>query len=126
MARTEQRSAIAEGTGYGGKRWVCLWGRDGLRGCRALELLPLGDGFAFDIVFADGAAQESLNEVDERGAKNSCRRGDEGGMLSGRDGGSVSEDDLTATPRVGLAWAMARRPSKAAPVAHGRGGGAER
>ena len=30
-----------------------------------LELLHLGDSFAFDIVFADGAAQESLNEVDK-------------------------------------------------------------
>ena len=37
--------------------------RDGDAG--ALEFLHLGSGLAFDVVFADGAAQQSLNEVYE-------------------------------------------------------------
>src|SRR5258708_27474745 len=86
------------GTGHGGEEvgvFVVVEMGDGDAG--ALELLHLGHGFAFDIVFADGAAQESLKEVDERGAKVLAVGADEGGDASGgRDGGSVSEDDVTA------------------------------
>ena len=31
----------------------------------ALELLDLGEGFTADVLFADFAAQQSLNEVEE-------------------------------------------------------------
>ena len=34
-----------------------------------LELLYLREGFALDVLFADPAAQEGLNKIDERGPK---------------------------------------------------------
>ncbi len=40
-----------------------------------LELLDLGECFAFDVVFADLAAQEGVNEVDAVRGGRSCRRG---------------------------------------------------
>ena len=62
-----------------------------------LELLHLGDGFAFDVLFADCAAQESLDEVDERWAKVFAVGADEAGDRLGRgDRSSVGEDDVTA------------------------------
>ena len=70
-----------------------------------LKLLHLGDGLAFYIVFADGAAQESLNEIDERGAKVSAVGADErGDAFRGRDGSSVGKDDVAAhaESRVGM------------------------
>jgi len=58
------------GTGYGGEEVVCLWVS------RWVTWMPARTGaFApgrrlrVRFVFADGAAQESLNEVDEEGRK---------------------------------------------------------
>ncbi len=70
-----------------------------------LELLDLGDGLAFDIVCTDGAAQESLNEVDERRAKVLAVAADErGNAFRGRDGSPVGKDDVAADAesRVGM------------------------
>src|SRR5712691_5779227 len=70
-----------------------------------LKLLHLGDSFAFDIVFTDGAAQESLNEVDERGAKVLAVAADErGNAFGGRDGSPVGKDDVAAhaESRIGM------------------------
>jgi hypothetical protein len=87
-----------KGTGYGGEEVGVLVGVEmGDVDAGALELLNLSDGFAFDIVFADGAAEKGLDEVDEGGAKVFAIGADEGGDgFRGRDGGSVSEDDVTA------------------------------
>ncbi len=68
-----------------------------------LELLHLGGGFAFDVVFADSAAQERLDEVDERGAKVFAVGADErGDAFRGRDGSSVGEDDVAADAESGV------------------------
>src|SRR5437899_3224204 len=62
-----------------------------------LELLHLGYGFAFDVVFTDCAAQEGLNEIDERGAEVFAVGADEGGDgFRGRGGSSVGEEDVAA------------------------------
>jgi hypothetical protein len=64
---------------------------------RELKLLDLGAGFAFNIVFANFAAQESLNEIDQRGAKGFAVGADErGNALGRRDGDAVGEHDVTA------------------------------
>lgn len=63
----------------------------------ALQLLNLGECFAFNLVFADNATQESLYEVEERrpegfaiGAK---QRGDAAGFRNRR---AVGEDNMAA------------------------------
>ena len=62
-----------------------------------LKLLDLGAGFAFNVVFANFAAQESLNEIDERGTKGFAVGADErGNAFRSRDGDPVGENDVTA------------------------------
>ena len=69
----------------------------------ALELLDLGEGFALDVVFADGAAEESLNEVDERGAKVLAVGAEERGDAFGGETGVPSVRTMwQPTPRVGM------------------------
>ena len=71
----------------------------------ALELLYLGEGFALDVVFADLAAKERLDEVDEGGTKGLAVGAEEGGdALGRRDGDAVGEDDVAADAegRVGV------------------------
>jgi hypothetical protein len=87
-----------ERTGDGGEEMRVLVGvevRD--VDARALELLHLGDGLAFDIVFADGAAEEGLNEVEKRGAKAFAVGAEErGDGLRRRGGNPVGKDDVAA------------------------------
>ena len=69
----------------------------------ALEFLDLGEGFAFDVFFADDAAEESLEEVDERGAEVFAVGADEGGdAFGGRDGDAIGEDDVAAYAECGV------------------------
>ena len=101
----EQRSAsVKERTGYGGEEvrvFVGVEVGDGDAG--ALELLHLGEGLALDVVFADGAAQERLNEVDERGAKALAIGAEERGDAVGRrDGDAVGKDDVAAYAEGGI------------------------
>ena len=84
----------------------------------ALEFLDLGEGFALDVLFADVAAKEGLEEVDEGGTEGLAVGAEEGG--DGRRGETGMPSVRTMwqpTPRVGLAWATATASSKAEPVA---------
>ncbi len=67
MAWMEQRSAMRRSGRVTGREemrvFVGVDVGDGDAG--ALEFLHLGGGLALDVVFADGAAQQSLNEVYE-------------------------------------------------------------
>lgn len=83
-----------------------------------LKLLHLGDRLAFDIVFTDSAAQECLDEVDERGAKVFAVGAEErGNAFRGETGVPSVRRMWQPTPRAGLAWAMATASLNAAPVA---------
>ncbi len=69
----------------------------------ALQLLDLGEGFALDLVFADRAAEERLDEVEQRGAEGFAVGAKEGGDAFGRrDGGAVGEDDVAADAEGGV------------------------
>src|SRR5271170_7246423 len=62
-----------------------------------LELLYLGEGFTSDVLFADPATQEGLNEIDERGSKGFAIGAYEcGDAFWVRSGDAVGEDDVTA------------------------------
>jgi hypothetical protein len=63
----------------------------------ALEFLNLGESFAGDVFFANLAAEEGLDEVDERGAEGPAVGTDEGwdGFGVG-DGDAVGKDDVAA------------------------------
>ena len=69
----------------------------------ALEFLDLGEGFAGDVLFADVAAEEGLEEVDERGAEGFAVGADEGGdLFGGQDGDAVGEYDVAAYAEGGV------------------------
>jgi len=69
----------------------------------ALELLDLGEGFALDVFFVDLAAQECLDEVEERGAEGFAVGAEEGGDGVGRGGGdAVGQDDVAAHAEGGV------------------------
>ncbi len=65
-------------TGYGREEMGVFVGVEmGDADAGALQLLDLGEGFALDLVFADGAAQERLHEVERARGGRFCRRGQE-------------------------------------------------
>jgi hypothetical protein len=69
----------------------------------SLEVLDLGEGFALDVVFADDAAEERLDKVEERGAEVFAVGAEESGDgLGRRDGGAVGEDDVAADAEGGV------------------------
>lgn len=68
-----------------------------------IEFPDLGCGLAFDIVFANLAAQEGLDEVDERRTKGFAVRTDERWDVFRRRGrDAVGEDDVTAYTKGGV------------------------
>lgn len=69
----------------------------------ALKFLHLSDGLALDIVFADGSAQQRLDEVDERWAKGLAIGTEQSGDAVGmRDGNPVGKDNMAAYAEGGV------------------------
>jgi len=67
------------------------------------ELLDLGFGFAFDVLFLDAAEDEGAEEVDQTWAEVGGAGGEEGGDgFGGRDGEAVGEDDVAADAKSGV------------------------
>lgn len=87
-----------EGAGYCGEEMRVFVGvhvGDGDAGL--LEFADLGEGFALNVVFADAAAEESVEEVDERGTEVFAVRAEEGRDGFWWRGGSAVGDDDVAT-----------------------------
>jgi hypothetical protein len=62
-----------------------------------LEFLNLSESLAFDLLLADFAAQECLEEVDERGTKGFAIGAEEcGDGFRWGDGNAIGEEDVTA------------------------------
>jgi hypothetical protein len=90
----------------------------------ALEFLHLGGRLAFDVVFANGATQQSLNEVHERGAKALAIAANErGDDVRRRDGDAVGKDDVTAYAEGGIGVGDGDGVIECSACSHQRGGG---
>ncbi len=65
--------------------------------------MDLSEGFAFDVVLADVAAEEGLGEVDDAGAKGLAVAAEEGGDALGVGyGDCVDESDVAADAEGGV------------------------
>ena len=91
---------------------------------RALELLHLGEGLALDIVLADGATKEGLDEIDDGGAEGFAVAAEEGRDAVGvGDGCAVGEDDVTAYAEGGVGMGDGDGVVKRWASSHEGGGG---
>jgi hypothetical protein len=111
--------------GYGREEMGVFVGIDVSDGdASTLEFLHLGGGLAFDIVFADGASQQSLNEVYERGAKALAIAANEtGDTVRRRDGDAVGKDDVAAHAEGGIGVGDGDGVIECVAGGHQRGGG---
>ena len=69
----------------------------------ALEFLHLGEGLADDVVGVDGAAEEGLEEIEQRGAEGVAVGAEQGGDGFGvGDGGAVCKHDMAPHSQLGV------------------------
>ncbi len=114
-----------ERTGYSGEEVRMFVGVEmGDVDACVLQLLDLGEGFAFEVVFANGSAKESLYEVEKRGAKGFAVWAEERGDTVGwRNGGTVGEDDMATDPEGWIGLGDAEGVVKGWAGGHKGGGG---
>lgn len=112
-------------TGYGSEEMgVLVRVEMGDADAGALQAFDLGEGFALNLVFMDGTAQQRLHEVDQRRAEGfAVGAKKRGNAIGWRDWGAVGEDNMAANTKGGMSARDGNGVVKGRTGCHQCGGG---